>query len=162
MRLLRTLTATSAPSSTIIIIRILVGWVFLSEGIQKFLYPALLGAGRFAKIGIPAPDIMGPFVGALEITCGILLLFGFLTRLAALLLFLDISVALLSTKFPILLGHGYWIFHLPSVTRYGFWGAASEARTDFSMFFGSLFLLLAGPGPWSLDAHLWRRRPPLT
>src|ERR1017187_9515255 len=91
-------------SRAIILIRLMVGIVFLSEGIQKFLYPAELGAGRFAKIGIPSPALMGPFVGVAEIVCGILILLGFFTRLAASVMLINISVALLSTKVPILLG----------------------------------------------------------
>jgi uncharacterized membrane protein YphA (DoxX/SURF4 family) len=132
--------------------------VFLEEGIQKFLFPDLLGAGRFSRIGIPAPGIMGPFVGAVEVACGTLVLLGGLTRLAAPLLFVNISVAILSTKIPILLGHDYWRFHVAKLARYGFWSMASEARTDFSMLLGSLFLIVVGAGPWSLDALLWRRR----
>jgi uncharacterized membrane protein YphA (DoxX/SURF4 family) len=111
--------------------------------------------GRFVKIGIPAPEVMTPFVGAVEIVCGILILLGLLTRLAALPLLINITVAMFSTKLPILLGHGYWLFSLPKVSRYGFWAAASEARTDVSMFLGSLFLLIVGAGMMSLDAWLW-------
>ena len=50
-------------AKAILLIRILVGWVFLSEGIQKFLFPDSLGVGRFVKIGIPWPQVMAPFVG---------------------------------------------------------------------------------------------------
>jgi uncharacterized membrane protein YphA (DoxX/SURF4 family) len=100
---------------------------------------------------------MAPFVGGVEIVCGALVVCGLLTRLAAIPLVIDITVALLSTKVPILLGHGYWLFHLPKVGRYGFWGAASEARTDVSMLLGSLFLLIVGAGGWSKDAWLSRR-----
>src|SRR5439155_157781 len=82
---MRHLFHTNAPAATFLV-RILVGSVFLSEGIQKFLFPAELGAGRFAKIGVPAPDIMGPFVGACEVVCGALLIIGLLTRLAAIVL----------------------------------------------------------------------------
>src|SRR5450756_175040 len=67
----------------VVLIRILVGWVFLSEGIGKFLYAATQGAGRFEKIGIPAPHVMGPFVGAVEIVFGTMILLGLLTRLSA-------------------------------------------------------------------------------
>ncbi len=77
---MRRLLATQAPAATILI-RIVVGGIFLTEGIQKFLYPGDLGAGRFAKIGIPAPDVMGPFIGGIEIVCGALLIIGLLTRL---------------------------------------------------------------------------------
>ncbi|MGC2511991.1 MAG: DoxX family protein, partial [Acidobacteriaceae bacterium] len=59
--------------AAIVLVRVLVGWVFLSEGIQKFLYPAALGVGRFAKIGIPAPQVMAPFVGGVEIVFGALI-----------------------------------------------------------------------------------------
>jgi DoxX len=91
-------------SRAVILIRLMVGIVFLSEGIQKFLYPAEQGAGRFAKIGIPSPALMGPFVGVAEIVCGILILTGFFIRFAAAVMLINISVALLSTKLPILLG----------------------------------------------------------
>jgi putative oxidoreductase len=143
---------TTAPPATFLV-RLLVGAVFLSEGIQKFLFADAQGAGRFAKIGIPAPNIMGPFVGCVEIVCGALLLIGLLTRLAAIPLIIDISVAIVSTKVPILLGHGFLGFSLPKLANYGFWSMAHEARTDFCMLLGSLFLLVVGAGTkWSLDA----------
>jgi len=109
--------ATSRASIGAGLIRLMVGTVFLLEGIQKFLYPETLGAGRFAQIGIPAPGVMGPFVGAVETICGALLLVGFLTRLAAVPLLINISVAILSTKIPILLGHGFWTFTLAKLPR---------------------------------------------
>jgi uncharacterized membrane protein YphA (DoxX/SURF4 family) len=155
---MKSLTATAAPAATILI-RLMVGWVFLSEGIQKFLFPDLLGVGRFLKIGIPAANVMAPLVGGVEIVCGALVIVGLLTRLGALLLLAVISVAILSTKVPILLGEGYWIFNLPKVARYGFWAASSEARTDLSMFLGSLYLVIVGAGPWSLDYRSNRRIP---
>jgi uncharacterized membrane protein YphA (DoxX/SURF4 family) len=118
--------------------------VFLSEGSQKFLYPQQLGVGRFAKIGIPAPEVMAPFVGGVEVVCGVLVLVGLLTRLAAIPLIVDMVVAIASTKIPILV-------------EKGFWAMAHEARTDWSMLLGSIFLLVAGAGPWSLDARRARR-----
>ncbi len=124
-----------------IFIRLLVGLVFFEEGLQKFLFPALMGAGRFARIGIPWPTVAGPFVGIIEVVCGALIVLGIATRIAALPLLIDIVVAILSTKVPILIGHGYGPFHVASLARYGFWSAASEARTDFSMLMGLLFLL---------------------
>lgn len=148
---------TNAPAS-VVLIRFVVGAVFLSEGIQKFLYPAENGAGRFARIGIPSPDVMGPFVGIVEIVCGTLILIGFLTRLAAIPLIIDMLVALLSTKIPILLGHGFWGFSLRNVPYYGFWGMLHEARTDLAMLFGSIFLLIVGAGVWSVDARFTSSR----
>jgi putative oxidoreductase len=149
--MMRRLLSTNAPAATILV-RLLVGSVFLSEGIQKFLYPTELAAGRFAKIGIPAPEILGPFVG------GGLLILGLITRFAALVLLIDISVAIVSTKIPILLGHGYGRFALPNLPRYGFLSMMHEARTDFSMWLGLLFLLIVGAGKISFDAILARSR----
>jgi len=151
--LLKLLTATQAPRATMLV-RLMVGAVFFEEGIQKFLFADLMGAGRFARIGIPHPEMMGPFVGAVEIICGALLLIGLLTRLAAIPLLIDISVAILSTKIPILLGHDFLCFHVAKLARYGFWSMASEARTDFSMLLGLLFLLIVGAGHYSVDARL--------
>ena|SRR5437667_4569300 len=129
----------------ILLIRVLVGWVFLSEGIQKFLFPDSLGVGRFVKIGIPWPQIMAPFVGVVEIVCGTLLLIGLLTRLATVPLLIDIAVALYSTK-------------IVTFAKNGFWGTLHEARTDVSMLLGLIFLLLVGGGSLTLDARLASRR----
>ena len=130
---------TRAPAA-VLLIRLALGLVFLSEGIQKFLFPDQLGIGRFAKIGIPAPQIMAPFVGCVEIVCGSLLLFGALTRLAAIPLIVDMLVAIGTTKVPMLL-------------KSGFWAMAHEARVDFTMLLGCVFLLIAGAGRWSVDAR---------
>ena len=92
----------------LLLIRILVRWVFLSEGIQKFLFPDSLGVGRFVKIGIPWPQVMAPFVGVVEIVCGSLLLLGLITRLATVPLLIDIAVALYSTKIVTLAKNGFW------------------------------------------------------
>lgn len=135
------------------LVRLAVGIVFVSEGIQKFLYPAALGAGRFAKIGIPAPDVMGPFIGIVEIACGALVLVGLFTRIAALLLLADMTVAILSTKIPILVGQAYWRFAAAS-GKPGLWSMLHEARTDLSMWLACLFLVVVGAGSRSVDAHL--------
>lgn len=157
MSALQKLNATSAGPA-VILIRVLVGWVFLSEGIQKFLYPAAVGAGRFAKIGIPSPEVVGPFVGTVEIVCGSLILLGLLTRLAAVPLLVTMLVAITSTKVPILLGHGFGPFAAPKSLPYGgLWGMLHEARTDVSMVLGLLFLLIVGAGRWSADARLFGR-----
>ena len=142
---LRALFQSRAPAATLLV-RLIVGGVFLSEGIQKFLYPATLGVGRFAHIGIPAPEVLAPFVGVVEIVGGALLLLGLATRLAAIPLIITISVAIGTTKVPILLSRG-------------FWAAAHEARADWSMLLGALFLLVVGAGPWSLDGYVTKRDP---
>src|SRR5271168_646699 len=151
-----TLLRTRASCWTVLV-RLLVGLVvFFPEGIQKLAFPNILGAGRFANIGIPYPEIMGPFVGVVETICGALVILGLLTRLAAIPLIVIMIVAIVSTKVPILLGHDFWIFHLPKLPRYGFWSMLHEARADFVMLLGSLYLLIEGGGKWSLDALLSR------
>jgi putative oxidoreductase len=129
----------------LLLLRFLVGWVFLSEGIQKFLFPAAVGAGRFEKIGIPAPRFMGPFVGIVEIVCGALLILGLFTVAATLPLLIDILVAIGTTKVPLLV-------------KQGFWAAMHEGRTDFCMLVGLLAIALLGAGALSLDRR--RRAPP--
>jgi putative oxidoreductase len=131
---------TTAPRATILV-RLLVGAVFLSEGIQKFLFPETLGVGRFIKIGIPNPQFFAPFVGVIEIVCGILLIIGLFTRLAAIPLLIDISVAIVTTKIPML-------------HKSGFWSMAHEARVDYCMLLGLIFLLLVGSGPFSVERHM--------
>jgi putative oxidoreductase len=131
-------------SRAVLLIRVRVGWVFLSEGIQKFLFPDSLGVGRFVKIGIPWPQVMAPFVGVVEIACGSLLLIGLITRLATVLLLIDIAVAIYSTK-------------IVTLAKNGFWGTLHDARTDESMSLGLIFLLLVGAGARSLDAWLAER-----
>jgi uncharacterized membrane protein YphA (DoxX/SURF4 family) len=143
MALFRKLLATNAPPA-VILVRLIVGGVFLSEGIQKFLYPDLRGAGRFATLGIPSPEFFGPFVGAFEVVCGVLILLGLLTRLAVVPTFIIMLVAISTTQLPVL-------------QREGFWFMANRIRTDYSMLLGSVFLFITGAGPWSLDAILTRR-----
>ena len=138
--LMRKLVNTHA-SLNVILIRLIVGGTFFSEGIQKFVYPDALGAGRFAKIGIPAPEAMASFVGSIEILCGLLLLAGFAVRAAVIPLIITMLVALATTKLPILMKSGLFSF-------------AHEARVDVAMLLGSVFLFLSGAGGGSVDARL--------
>jgi uncharacterized membrane protein YphA (DoxX/SURF4 family) len=142
MTILHKLHGTKAPAA-VILIRLVVGAVFLVEGIQKFLHPDALGAARFTKIGIPAPELLAPFVGVCETGCGVFFLLGFLTRFAATTMIIDMLVAISTTKVPIL-------------QKEGFWSMAHEARTDWSMLLGSIFLLIVGAGAWSVDSILSR------
>ena len=99
MNILGKLTSSKAPNA-VVLIRLMVGAVFLSEGIQKFLFPAEVGAGRFAKIGLPSPELPAPFVGTFEIACGTLVLLGLFTRLAVIPLLTIMAVAISTTKWP--------------------------------------------------------------
>jgi putative oxidoreductase len=143
----------SNAARTVALVRFAIAFVFVTEGVQKFLYPDVLGVGRFAKIGIPAPEVMAPFVGIVEVVGGLLVLIGFLTRLGAIALVIDMVVAIVSTKIPILIGHGFWGFADP-ITRTGFWGMAHEARTDIAMLLGCAFLIAVGAGSLSFDYRL--------
>ena len=127
--------------AAILAIRLLIGAVFFMEGIKKFIFAEQWGAGRFTRIGIPAPHFMGPFVGTFEIVCGLLVILGLWTRVASVPLLCVISTAIVTTKFPILL-------------KSGFWSMEDAGRTDYSMFMGLIFLLFAGSGSLSFDA--WR------
>ena len=126
-----------------ILIRLMVALVFLSEGLQKLLLPAAMGAGRFKTIGIPYPQFTGPFVGLTEIICGSLLLIGLFTRIACFPLLIVILTAIYTTKVPILL-------------EKGFWAAAHESRADFCMLLCLIFLLLYGAGKYSIDSTFVR------
>ncbi len=129
---------------SILLLRLVVGFVFLSEGIQKFLFQGSLGIGRFTKIGLPFPHFLGYFVPIFEVGCGALVLTGLFTRLASIPLTIIMLVAIASTKIPILMNEG-------------FWKMAHEARTDWAMLLGSIILLLLGAGKFSLDSYLSKK-----
>lgn len=149
----------SDNSKTTVIIRLMVGAIFLSEGIQKFLYPMTLGPGGFEKIGFVHPEFWGNFVGIFEILCGAAILIGFFTRAAAIAMLIEMSVSILITKIPIIYGQSILEFNLPHVNTYNFWSFAHEARTDFAMWMGSLFLLIKGAGCFSIDRLLSKPKP---
>jgi putative oxidoreductase len=124
-----------------ILIRVIVGLVFLSEGIQKYLFPELLGTGRFMKIGFSHPEFWAYFTGTFEIVCGALVLLGLFTRLASIPLFIIMITAFVTTKWTIL-------------TDKGFWSMAHEYRTDFAMTLLLLYLIIYGSGRWSIDSGI--------
>lgn len=127
----------------IIFIRLVVGLIFLFEGILKFLYPDLYGTGRFEKIGFTDPAFWAYFAGAFEILCGMLILTGFLTRIASIPLLIVMITAFVTTKWPILVNKG-------------FWPLAHEYRTDFAMTLLLIFLLIYGAGKLSVDATIFK------
>jgi uncharacterized membrane protein YphA (DoxX/SURF4 family) len=135
------------PDRAIIFIRIMVGTIFLFEGLQKFLYPDLRGAGFFEDIGIPFPEFMSYSVAFFEVACGLLILAGLLTRLASIPLIFIMLTAIFTTKIPILMDEGFWLM-------------AYLSKTDFAMFFGCLFLLFSGGGYWSADLRWWESEHP--
>jgi putative oxidoreductase len=146
---------TNAPTATLLI-RLMAGGVFLWEGILKFVLPNQ-GVGRFTKIGIPFPELSANFVGVLEIVGGILLLLGLFTRFITIPFIVEMVVAMLSTKIAIYLGVSP--LPLPPVPpQTGFWAVLHEIRSEYAQLLTVTFLLIVGPGPWSVDALLGRRR----
>jgi putative oxidoreductase len=143
---LKNIMSSYAPAITIVI-RLSVGLIFFTQGILKYIDPNM-GVVRFTRIGFPFPSFTAHFVGTFEIICGLLVLFGLFTRLASIPLLMIILTAIATTK-------------IPELTResQGFWFMVSDARTDFAMLMGIIFLLVAGAGPISLDTHLLKKSP---
>jgi uncharacterized membrane protein YphA (DoxX/SURF4 family) len=123
--------------------RLIVGLIFLSEGIQKFLFPELVGTGRFEKIGFSEPEFWAYFVATFEIICGSLVLLGLLIRLASIPLFIIMVTAFITTKVPILMNEG-------------FWRMAHEYRTDFAMTLLLIYLFIYGAGKCSVDSIIYK------
>jgi putative oxidoreductase len=134
---LSTILSTTSNNGTIII-RLVVGLIFLSEGVLKYIHPEWAGTARFEKIGFADPAFWSYFVGAFEIVCGTFILLGFLVRIASVPLLVIMLTAFITTKWPILLNAG-------------FARMAHEYRTDFAMTLLLVYLLIFGSGRWSLD-----------
>ena len=146
---------TDGPRATLLI-RLMAGSVFFWEGVMKFVYPNQ-GVGRFTKLGFPLPHFTATADGWLEIIGGLLLLGGWLTRVIAIPFIIEMVVAMASTKIPLYLGTSP--LPLPPVPpQIGFWAVLHEIRSEFAQLACCAFLLLAGPGRWSIDALRARRR----
>jgi putative oxidoreductase len=136
-----TLLKSNVSDNRTILVRLVVGLVFLTEGIQKYLFPDLLGTGRFLKIGFSDPAFWAYFTGTFEIICGALIILGLLIRLASIPPIIIMMVAFITTKWPMLIGKGFWPF-------------MHEYRTDFAMTLLLIYLILYGAGKWSADSKI--------
>jgi putative oxidoreductase len=145
---------TDGPKSTLLL-RSMAGGVFFWEGLLKFVY-ANQGVGRFTKLGIPFPHFTATFIGYLEIFGGLLLLSGLMTRLIAVPFVAEMIVAILSTKISLYLGTSPLPLP-PALPQVGFWAVLHEIRSEYAQIMTAIFLLVNGPGKWSLDAVLQRR-----
>src|SRR5437667_5935686 len=141
---------TGQPS--ILILRLMAGGVFFWEGILKFVY-ANQGVGRFTKLGLPLPVFTANFVGGLEIGGGLLLILGLGTRLITIPFIIEMLVGILSTKPRLFLGT-LPLPPPPVPPQVGIWAVLHEVRSEYAQIMSCLFLLISGPGPWSLDTSL--------
>jgi uncharacterized membrane protein YphA (DoxX/SURF4 family) len=146
---------TSGPKATLAI-RLMAGGVFFWEGLLKFAY-ANQGVGRFIKLGLPMPHLLAPAIAVLEIGGGLMLMSGLGTRLISIPFVVEMLVAMLSTKIGVYFGTSP-LPKPPSPPTAGAWAVLHEIRSDYAQIMSCLFLLVAGPGPWSLDAWLQKRR----
>ncbi len=146
---------TDGPAATLLV-RLMAGGVFLSEGILKFVY-ANQGVGRFTKLGLPWPELTATFIGGLEIVGGLMLIAGLFTRVMAIPFIIEMIVAILTTKIALYYGTSPLPMP-PSLPKVGFWAVMHETRSDYAQLLTVAFLMVAGPGTWSLDAHLGRLR----
>ncbi len=143
------------PKSTLYL-RVMAGGVFFWEGILKFVY-ANQGIGRFTKLGMPMPHFTADFVATLEIVGGLLLLTGLLTRLITIPFIIEMIVAMLSTKISLYLGTSPLPLP-PAPPKVGMWAVLHEVRSEYAQLLTVVFLMINGPGRWSLDALLARKR----
>lgn len=150
---------TTGPNSTLLL-RLMAGGVFLWEGTLKFVY-ANQGVGRFTKLGMPFPAFTANFVASLEIVGGLLLISGLLTRLIAVPFIIEMMVAILSTKISLYLGTSPLPLP-PALPKVGMWAVLHEVRSEYAQIMTVIFLLINGPGRWSLDALLQNRRSSVT
>jgi len=146
---------TDGPGS-VLLVRLMAGGVFLWEGILKFVYTNQ-GIGRFTKLGMPLPHFTANFVACLEIVGGLLLLSGLLTRFIAVPFIIEMIVAILSTKISLYLGTSPLPLP-PAPPRVGMWAVLHEGRADYAQLLTTCFLLINGPGRWSLDALLRKKQ----
>jgi putative oxidoreductase len=122
------------------ILRVVVGIVFVMHGGQKlFSYGVSGTAGFMSQVGIPAPWLAAVVVTAVEFLGGLALLLGLLTRVAALLLAIDMLVAILTVNLP----RG---FFLPQGYEF-----------TLTLLAATMALVLTGPGKASVDAVLATR-----
>lgn len=133
----------TADDKKTILVRLVVGLIFISEGIQKYLFPELLGTGRFVKIGFSDAAFWAYFSATFEIICGILMVIGLFTRLASIPLLIIMITAFITTKYPMLIQKGFWVM-------------AHEYRVDFALTLLLVYLLISGGGKWSADWKICR------
>ena len=124
-----------------LVARVIVGVIMAAHGFQKLAAgPAGFG-GFLQQLGVPLPTLMAYVVVFVELVGGILLILGLFSRLAALLLTIDLVVAILLVKL------GVGLIAPPDQPGTGY-------ELDLALIAGFLVVLFAGPGPASVDRAL--------
>src|SRR5215210_6905429 len=125
-----------------LVVRVIVGVIMFAHGLQKLtqMGPGNFGEQALAGLGVPLPVLMGYLVTFVEVIGGFLLIIGLLSRLAALLLTIDLVVAILLVKV--------------SVGLIAPQGSGAGAELDLALIAGLLVVLFAGPGRLSVDHAL--------
>lgn len=144
---IKTLILNTEDDKKLILIRLIVGLIFLSEGIQKYLIVSVVGPTFFQESGFNNPMFWVYLAGSFEILCGILIMFGFLTRLASIPLLTIMITAFITVKLPLLSSRGFWTF-------------LHEYNIDFSLTFLLILLIIYGGGKWSVDSKILRSNNP--
>jgi uncharacterized membrane protein YphA (DoxX/SURF4 family) len=106
---------------------------------------------------MPLPHFTADFVACLEIVGGLLVLSAWWTRLIAIPFLVEMIVAILSTKISLYLGTS----PLPAPAappKLGMWAVLHEVRSEYAQLLTVVFLMINGPGEWSLDA-VFNRQP---
>lgn len=124
------------------ILRVVVGFLFVAHGWQKFNEWTIAGTtAAFGDMGVPLADVTAPVVAGLELVGGIALILGFLTRPVALLLTLNMLGAM-------------FLVHLSA----GVFVANNGYELVLLLGAAALALALVGPGRVSLDHALFANR----
>jgi len=133
----------TSDDGKMVFVRMIAGVVFVSEGIQKYLVVSLLGPSYFQDIGFGHPMFWSYFTGSFEIVCGLLVVAGLFTRIAAVPLLTIMITAYFTAKLPVLLDKGFLSF-------------AQVYRVDYALTILIIMLLVYGAGRWSVDLRILR------
>jgi putative oxidoreductase len=143
---MKNLIISTNPNKTIIVIRFMIGIYFLAGGVLKLYMPGLQETGYFQNIGFASAGNIAITISIVEVVCGLLIIAGLYTRIAAITLLFTILFTFITGKVPIVYEEGFFLM-------------AHLSRIDFALFLGCIFLVLTGSGYWSLDHRMGYKAP---
>jgi putative oxidoreductase len=131
-------TAVSANAIVLLLARVLIAYIFIRGGFGKLTN--LSGTSAYmASHHLPAPYFFAVLAGAVEFFGSLLVLVGFKTRWAALVM----ALFTLTASF---IGHPFW-----SVPAAEYMGQLTHFNKNLAIIGGFLALFAAGPGAISID-----------